>query len=220
MTKCAVQRPEDSESSFCAFLCLAISYLKLGKEHFCLPSPHPKTFVKCQEFHFPSYCSSTKFFSKRTWTEAVCTFCISFLAYFLCCWETNADFSPWISRILSMPFFTVCLSVCPILWWHKRCLTHGTLSVPNQAQKSGIIWCSFPKLCYNIGMLQNWMRKLYVFHCFWCCPAQRPFAFLMVGHLMHNCSMSCAKKAFFSFISPKCAVLLQNSDKLCNVNYY
>ena len=119
-----------------------------------------------------------------------------------------------------MPFFTVCLSVCPILWWHKRCLTHGTLSVPNQAQKSGIIWCSFPKLCYNIGMLQNWMRKLYVFHCFWCCPAQRPFAFLMVGHLMHNCSMSCAKKAFFSFISPKCAVLLQNSDKLCNVNYY
>ena len=68
---CSTKGPEASESSFCAFLCLAISYLKLGKEHFCLPSPHPKTFVKCQEFHFPSYCSfSTKFFSKRTWTES------------------------------------------------------------------------------------------------------------------------------------------------------
>ena len=111
---CSTKGPEDSESSFCAFLCLAISYLKLGKEHFCLPSPHPKTFVKCQEFHFPSYCSSTKFFSKRTWTESRLLY-MYLLCFFSCLFSLLLRDKCWFFS-MNLPYsfnaFLYCLSIC------------------------------------------------------------------------------------------------------------
>ena len=112
MTKCAVQRPEDSESSFCAFLCLAISYLKLGKEHFCLPSPHPKTFVKCQEFHFPTALLPSSFL-KELGLKADC--CMYLLCFFSCLFSLLCRDKCWFFS-MNLPYsfnaFLYCLSIC------------------------------------------------------------------------------------------------------------
>ena len=101
--------------------------------------------------------------------------------------ETNADFCPWIFSILYL--MSVFYS-----WWTKARLsscTQGTLSVPNQAQKSHIRFQSYtPDTCLlHCGRFQ--VRFFHGTFLFWCTSVAVCQGSIFSLNLSKMCSFSC-----------------------------